>query len=128
MNASILSFLGLCRRAGCLAAGYDAVCDAISERSAILCLVSSDCSANTQDKLYGVCCESETPIIALPFGMDELGTAIGRTSSAVLAVKDSGFALGLLEKLELSDHYPALVSRLTVHQKKKKKTTQNRKT
>jgi len=123
MNASLLTYLGLCRRAGYLDAGFDSVCEAIVLNKVILCLVSDDCSEKTLERLTAACAESTTPIVTLPFGMDAIGKALGRAPSAVLAVKERGFALGILDKTNQKDKYPQLVEKL--NRSNKKKTNRN---
>ncbi len=96
MNDRTLSLLGLCRRAGKLTPGNDAVIDDIKNHRASLVVVASDISKNTEKKLESACRSFETRIVKLNRPKDELSLATGRFS-AVVAVCDEGFAKKLYE-------------------------------
>ena len=83
MNDAILSLLGLCRRAGKLTIGNDAVVEDTKNGTAKLVILTRDISANTRKKLT-----------------KELGFALGRRLAAVVAVCDDGFAAKLTTLIE----------------------------
>ena len=86
MNDRLLSFLGICRRAGKLVIGNDPVKESIETEKALLVILASDISQNTLKKIKPVIEASQVPC---------LGKAC-----AVLSVTDSGFATKLCELLE----------------------------
>ncbi|MCH5303524.1 MAG: ribosomal L7Ae/L30e/S12e/Gadd45 family protein [Ruminococcus sp.] len=95
MNDKILNLLGLCRRAGRLTVGNDAVADDVLNGNAKLVLVSSDISLNTEKKLNKVCTFANTELLKLNRTRDELSDALGRFC-AVVGVCDDGFAKKLV--------------------------------
>lgn len=96
MNDKILNLLGLCRRAGKLTAGNDAVIDEVVHKKAALVIVSFDISLNTEKKLKKACVNNNTRMMKLNRSRDELSDAIGRFC-AVVAVLDKGFANRLVQ-------------------------------
>ncbi|MCH5298996.1 MAG: ribosomal L7Ae/L30e/S12e/Gadd45 family protein [Ruminococcus sp.] len=96
MNDKILGLLGLCRRAGKLTPGNDAVIDDIQNHRASLVIVTADISKNTEKKLTTACRRFDTEIVTLDRSKDELSFAIGKFST-VVAVCDEGFAKKLYE-------------------------------
>lgn len=96
MNDKILNFLGICRRAGRLTVGNDAVCEEITDNKAKLVIVSKDVSPNTEKKLRKICGFNSVELLKLNRTRDELSASIGRFG-AVTAVTDEGFAKKLSE-------------------------------
>ncbi len=99
MNDKLLSFLGLCRRAGKLTIGNDAVCEDIKNGTAKLVIVSNDVSLNTEKKLKKICDAYSTELLKLNRTRDELSAAIGKFG-AVTGVSDEGFAKKLCELIK----------------------------
>lgn len=95
----ILSFLGLCRRAGKLTVGTDAVISEVLDSKARLVIVSSDISLNTEKKLKKVCDNNRVKLLKLRRTRDELSDALGRFC-AVVAVLDTGFSKKLVQLIE----------------------------
>ncbi len=89
---SVLSSLGLIRKAGRLTYGSDAAVDAIRSGKATVVVVACDASENTKKRLsdkaktYGVRYEE------IPFTRAELGQAIGKESCACTAICGDDFA------------------------------------
>ncbi len=96
MNDKILNFLGLCRRAGKLTVGNDAVTEEIKCGKAELVIISNDISLNTEKKLIKVCRASDTQCLKLNRTRDELSASLGRFC-AVVAVMDTGFSKKLVQ-------------------------------
>ncbi len=96
MNDKILNLLGICRRAGKLTIGNDAVTDEAINGKASLVIVSNDVSQNTEKKLRNTCGRCRTQLLKLNRTRDELSGAIGKYC-AVAAVCDKGFANRLCE-------------------------------
>lgn len=95
-----LSLLGLCKRAGRLAAGETAAEQAIRKKQAQLLIVSVDASENTKKK-----CRNSAVYYALPLleigTKAELGRAIGAEQRSMIAVTDAGFAKKLQELAQM---------------------------
>ncbi len=108
MNDRLLSFLGLCRRAGKLVIGFDPVREAVETGKAFLVLVAADISANTLKKLNTAIGEFGVPFYTVNRTKDEISFSLGKTC-ACLAVIDKGFADKLTE--------------LTLAEQKKEETT-----
>ena len=98
MNDAILSLLGLCRRAGKLTIGNDAVVEDTKNGTAKLVILTRDISANTRKKLTKEL--GEVTILTLNRAKEELGFALGRRLAAVVAVCDDGFAAKLTTLIE----------------------------
>ena len=96
MNDKILNFLGLCRRAGKLTVGNDAVVDEAANGKAKLVIVSNDISSNTEKKLKKACSAYNVECIKLNRSRDELSAALGKFC-AVVAVLDEGFSKKLTQ-------------------------------
>lgn len=87
----LLNFLGLCRRAGKLTTGNDAVVETIVKGESELVIVARDISPNTEKKLKKTCEANNVRLIKIDRSKDELSFAIGRFA-ATASVTDSGFA------------------------------------
>ncbi|MGN0550297.1 MAG: L7Ae/L30e/S12e/Gadd45 family ribosomal protein [Acutalibacteraceae bacterium] len=97
MNDKILSLLGLCRRAGRLTMGSDAVKDSIAKGEAKLVILAGDASKRTEKDVMYITGQYKTDLIKLNRTKDEIGAAVGKYT-AVIAINDSGFA-GRLKEL-----------------------------
>lgn len=91
MNDRLLSFLGLCRRAGKLTLGNDMVLDAVDSGGAYLVVTASDISKNTERKILSRCEARGVRCLNLGRTKDEVSFALGRLC-VVAAVCDKGFA------------------------------------
>ena len=91
MNDRLLSFLGICRRAGKLVIGNDPVREAIETDKAFLVMVASDISQNTLKKVNAAVASGSVPCYKVARTKDEISFSLGKTS-ACLAVIDKGFA------------------------------------
>ena len=88
-NDKALSMLGICRRAGKLSCGHDA----IKHGHAMLCLLSSDASERLCEEFERACSSEgrSVPLIKTGYTMQEIGHATS-LRSAVLTVDDRGLA------------------------------------
>lgn len=102
MNDKILNFLGLCRRAGKLTVGNDAVVDEIKNNKAKLVIVSVDISSNTEKKLKKACGYANVECLKLNRSRDELSTSLGKFC-VVIAVLDDGFAKKLTQLIKIEN-------------------------
>lgn len=99
MSNAILSLIGLSKKAGRLEVGEEPVGAAARARHAKLLLVASDAAANTRRRCSHFAEAGAVPWAELPFTKEELGGTVGRSSCALVAVTDIGFASSLAAKL-----------------------------
>ncbi|WP_159459825.1 L7Ae/L30e/S12e/Gadd45 family ribosomal protein [Scatolibacter rhodanostii] len=97
----ILSMMGLCRRAGKLAGGFDLVCEKIREGKAYLTLAAEDISEKTFKNLNYEAQKYSVPAIRIEADMTTMGKACG-IKAGVAVVTDEGFAKALLKLIRES--------------------------
>ena len=95
-NDRLLSFLGLCKRAGKLISGADTVTKAITESKALLVLYAEDVSEGSIKRVLREAREHDIPARRIERTKDELSFALGKYC-AIIGVTDPGFANKLLE-------------------------------
>ena len=101
---SIPSLLGLAFRAGRLAVGEEPVGAVCRAHKAYLLLLAHDAADNTIRRAHHFCqAGNNTICLTLPHTKDELGSCLGRTSCAMLAISDIGFAAAVADKLAKAD-------------------------
>lgn len=102
-----MGFLGICRRAGKLACGHDAVKETIIKSTAQLVFLASDASDRIYREMRHACTYEGKNILVLrtPYTMADFAAGIGK-KSGVFSVTDSGFATKLQQKFgeELDDN------------------------
>ena len=101
-NDRLLSFLGLCKRAGKLISGAETVTKAISEHKALLALYASDVSQNSLKSVLNAAQTENIPVRMLARTKDELSFALGKYC-AIIGISDRGFADKLLDLTEQED-------------------------
>ena len=113
---SVLSLLGLAKKAGRLEAGEEPVGGAARAHDARLILLASDAADNTVRRAQHFAEAGACLCVGIPATKDELGRAVGRTSCAMLAVTDVGFAEAAAKKLAALDaaRYGELAEKLSV--------------
>ncbi len=84
------SMLGLAYKGRNLAAGTEMCKKAVFDGRAKLVLLSTDCSDNTK-KLFNDKCAHRGIPVAIYGNREFLGSAVGKSERAVLAVLDEGF-------------------------------------
>jgi ribosomal protein L7Ae-like RNA K-turn-binding protein len=99
MNDRLLSFLGLCKRAGKLIAGAETVGKAVKEHKAILVLTADDLSPNSRKEIAFLAEKYGVTLERLTRSKEELSFALGR-HCGIVAVTDSGFADKILSLLK----------------------------
>lgn len=105
-TTDIRGLLGLALRASHLVIGDAPVCDLIASGRARAVFTASDSGANIVKKIERVAQEKDVPVLQIKQTKEELGFALGRSSCAVCALSDSGFATAAAEKLSvLSQHH-----------------------
>lgn len=85
----MLSLMGLCRRAGKLGVGHDAVFDAVRKGRASAVILTSDASDRHERELNAAPFPGK--ILHAGFTMEEAGLALGKRS-CIFSVEDEGFA------------------------------------
>ena len=103
VNNNILNMLGLALRAGRLEVGEEPVGAVCRARDCRLIIVARDAADNTFRRVRHFADAGQCLWISVPFTKDELGGAVGRTSCAMLAVTDIGFAESIAKKLAAVD-------------------------
>lgn len=93
-EAKIIGLLGLAQRAGCIASGAMATERAMVSGQCRLLLVALDVAAETQKRLDAMTEQTHTPMIRV-LSKQQLGTAVGKSPKAALAITDHGFASSL---------------------------------
>ena len=94
----VISFLGLCMRAGRIISGQEACVDLVRQNEAALVLMDAGASDNTRKRLTDACHSHGAPLYELSDGA--LGQAIGKKGRMVVALKNDGMAQKLLTALE----------------------------
>lgn len=90
--------LGLCRRAGKLASGTWAAEDSIRKGKAKLVVVSDDASEATKERISKLCKNRRVDLVI--FGnKEELGSSIGQSNRAIVAITDNRFKEMILDVL-----------------------------
>ena len=102
-NNNILNMLGLALRAKRLEVGEEPVGAVCRARDCRLIIVARDAADNTFRRVRHFADAGQCLWISVPFTKDELGSAVGRTSCAMLAVTDIGFAESIVKKLAVVD-------------------------
>ena len=102
-NDPILHLLGLAKKAGRLEIGEEPVGSACRARQARLLLLAADAAPNTYRRAAHFGQAGNVLWLQLPFTKEELGFILGRSSCAMLALTDAGFAAAVSEKLRARD-------------------------
>ncbi len=100
MESKVLGLLGIARRAGHIAIGFDAVKAAVTDGRAQLVLLAADRSAKTEKELRYAAQGSSCPIRVLAADKEALAHALGlQKPVAVAATDDRGFAAAMQKHL-----------------------------
>ena len=113
---NILSLLGLAKKAGRLEVGEEPVGSAARAHDARLILLASDAADNTVRRAKHFAEAGACLCAGIPASKEELGSAVGRTSCAMLALTDIGFAEAVAKKLASADaeRYGEIARKLSV--------------
>ena len=116
MMEQILSTLGLALRAGSVAVGEEPVGSAARAKHARLILVASDAAPGSVRRAFAFAQTGACLCLVIPAEKAALGRALGRTSCAMCAVTDIGFAGALGKKLAALDpaHFAEASGRLEI--------------
>lgn len=112
----LLNLIGLAKKAGKIEAGEEPTGAAARAKQARLLLIAADAADNTRRRAMHFGEAGECICLVLPETKGDLGHALGRTSCAVLAVTDIGFAEAIAKKLAEEDeaHYGEAARRLAL--------------
>ena len=99
----ILSLLGLAHKAGRVEIGEEPVGSAARAKKARIILVAGDAAASSVRRAMGFANTGSCLCLVIPATKEQLGRALGRTSCAMAAVTDIGFADAVTGKLAALD-------------------------
>ena len=102
-NDRLLSFLGLCKRAGALVSGAETVTKTIVEGKARLALYAADAAPNSLKAVRRAADEAKIPLLELDRSKEELSFALGK-HCGIVCVTDKGFADKILELIRRNNH------------------------
>lgn len=103
MTDAVLSMLGLALKAGKVDIGEEPVGAAARAKKARVILVADDAAPSSQRRARSFADSGACLCLTIPQKKDDLGRALGRTSVAMCAVTDIGFACAVAEKLSRLD-------------------------
>lgn len=103
MTEHILSMLGLALKAGRVEAGEEPVGAAARAKKARVIFVAQDAAPSSVRRAQSFARTGSTLCVTLPVDKDALGRSLGRSSVAMCAVTDIGFAESLVKKLAALD-------------------------
>lgn len=112
----ILSLLGLAHKAGRVEIGEEPVGSAARAKKARIILVAGDAAASSVRRAMGFANTGSCLCLVIPATKEQLGRALGRTSCAMAAVTDIGFADAVTGKLAALDpeKFQSAAQRMTV--------------
>lgn len=112
----VLGLIGLAKKAGKIEVGEEPTGAAARAKDARILLIASDAADNSYRRLRHFADTGACLYAKLPCTKDELGSALGRTSCAMAAVTDIGFATAIAEKLAEDDpeRYGEITEKLRV--------------
>ena len=99
MTEHLLSTLGLALRAGAVAVGEEPVGAAARAKKARVIFTARDAAASSVRRAYSFGRAGSCLCLPFPADKEDFGRALGRTSVAMCAVTDIGFAQSLVKKL-----------------------------
>lgn len=103
MDDGLTGLIGLARKAGKAEIGEESVAAAATAHKSRLILLSADAAGNTAKRAQRLGEGGNCPVVTLPLGKAELGAALGRSSCALMALTDVGFAASVMKKLSARD-------------------------
>lgn len=91
MNKQLINLLTVCRKAGKMTMGFDAVKDALLQNKAKAVLLAEDISPKTEKEVRFYAAKSGTHVESSGCTLEEIYIGIGK-KAGVIAVCDEGFA------------------------------------
>lgn len=87
----LLGTLGICKKAGKLAEGFDPVADSVRNGAACLVLTACDLSPKSEKEILRCAAQHNVECIKINAVMDDIWARLGRRSG-ILAISDPGLA------------------------------------
>ena len=103
MMDNILSMLGLAHKAGKVEIGEEPVGSAARAKKARVIFLAEDAAPSTRRRAKSFAETGSCILLPIPAEKDDMGQVLGRTSCAMCAVTDMGFAAAIGEKLAAMD-------------------------
>lgn len=100
---NILSLIGLAKKAGRVEVGEEPVGAAARAKKARIILLAGDAAPASVRRAASFGEVGNCPLVPLAADKDQLGSCLGRTSVAMAAVTDIGFADAIVKKLAALD-------------------------
>ena len=100
---SLISFLGLVNKAGRLSIGEEPVGASCRAKKASLIVLATDAADNSVRRAKHFAEAGQCLCLTIPLNKAQLGQASGRSSCAMAAIDDIGFAAALAKKLVAAD-------------------------
>ena len=116
MTDQVLSMLGLAKKAGRVEVGEEPVGAAARAKKARVIFVAQDAAPSSVRRAQSFARTGSTLCVTLPADKDALGRSLGRSSVAMCAVTEIGFAGAIVKKLAAIDgeKYGAAAAQLDV--------------
>lgn len=102
-DRNTLNLLGLARRGGNLALGEEPVGDVCQQHKARVVFLSCDAGDTICRRAARMAEGGNAPLVTLPWSKEEVGSALGRKTCALLALTDQGLASAVLLRLAQDD-------------------------
>ena len=103
MIESVLSLLGIAKKAGRVEIGEEPVGAAARAKKARVILVAADAGPSSQRRAFSFAESGACLCLTVPADKDALGRALGRSSVAMCAVTEIGLAGAIVKKLSAMD-------------------------
>ena len=94
----VLSFLGLCKKAGKLVSGTELVLDSVRNNKSCLVIIANDISELSEKTIKKTLMYYKAEYVKYAT-KSELGKALGLDERAVISVNDKGFADSVKDKI-----------------------------
>jgi ribosomal protein L7Ae-like RNA K-turn-binding protein len=98
-RSRIAGYLGIAQKAGKIAAGDNAVKEALKKNKVDLLVLADDIALNLREELCAAAAVKDIPILNWSSKVD-LGLIVGKSRRGALAVLDSGFAQAIKKVAE----------------------------
>ena len=102
-DEKLLAALGLCKKAGELILGFDAVAGAITKGEAKLLALARDISPKSAKEIIRIAERHNTNYVYLPAAMEDIKRIVGK-KAGILAVTDEGLSKSVAAKVAARQH------------------------
>ena len=120
MMDNILSMLGLAHKAGKVEIGEEPVGSAARAKKARVIFLAKDAAPSTKRRAKSFAETGSCILLPIPAEKDDMGRVLGRTSCAMCAVTEIGFASAIVKKLAAiePEQYQAAADALAIKAKR----------